>query len=98
MVRQILTLSAAVSALAMVAVYAIEEVADPLADGIEQLTTTPLTEPPESAIPPPDLDDLVASLPEDTTPTFEIREIRISGNTLLDREALLGDLPAVFDA
>ncbi|HPD47580.1 MAG TPA: hypothetical protein P5279_12760, partial [Anaerohalosphaeraceae bacterium] len=74
MVRQILTLSAAVSALAMVAVYAIEEVADPLADGIEQLTTTPLTEPPESAIPPPDLDDLVASLPEDTTPTFEIRE------------------------
>lgn len=41
---------------------------------------------------------LIALLPEDTTPRFTISQVQISGNSLISTERLLGDIPAVFDA
>jgi hemolysin activation/secretion protein len=94
MIRRVVVFCAAVGVVLTAGVFATEEeVADPLGDrtgAVAEKEAAPQVQLEEA--------DLVASLPEDTTPTFEIREIRISGNTLLDREALLGDLPAVFDA
>lgn len=41
---------------------------------------------------------LIALLPEDATPRFAVSQIRITGNSLLSAESLLGNLPDVFDA
>jgi hemolysin activation/secretion protein len=41
---------------------------------------------------------LADRLPEDTTPRFEISQIRISGNSLISGQALLSGMPDVFDA
>jgi hemolysin activation/secretion protein len=37
-------------------------------------------------------------LPEDTTKSISVKEIRISGNTLLTADELLADLPLIFNA
>jgi hemolysin activation/secretion protein len=37
------------------------------------------------------------TLPEDTSTRFTVKEIRISGNSLLTSEELLEDVPAIFD-
>lgn len=41
---------------------------------------------------------LKLDLPEDTSPRFTVKEIRISGNTLLSTEELLKDIPPIYDA
>ena len=38
------------------------------------------------------------SLPEDTTQRFTVRELRISGNTLISTDGLLKDMPLVYNA
>lgn len=48
-------------------------------------------------------DDAVAEasadmLPEDTTPRFSIRQLQISGNSLIPTETLLGSIPDVYDS
>ena len=37
------------------------------------------------------------NLPEDNTTRFEVKELRINGNTLISTENLLKDLPLVYD-
>jgi hemolysin activation/secretion protein len=37
------------------------------------------------------------NLPEDDTPRFEVKELRINGNTLISTEKLLKDLPLVYN-
>jgi hemolysin activation/secretion protein len=44
------------------------------------------------------MEQMLASLPADTTPKFQIGEIRISGNVLLSSEDLLEKIPLVYDA
>jgi hemolysin activation/secretion protein len=41
---------------------------------------------------------LITLLPEDTTPRFSIRQIRIIGNTLISADTLMSKLPDVYDA
>lgn len=41
--------------------------------------------------------DLISLLPEDDSVRFSIREIEITGNTLVSREALLDRIPAVYN-
>ncbi len=85
-------LCAVVFVLSVCAAYATEEVADPLGERAESAAF-------EHAAPLRlELPKLIASLPVDTTPVFEIRQVRLSGNTLLDSDELLGDLPVVFDS
>ncbi len=43
-------------------------------------------------------EDLVSLLPEDNSVRFSIREIKITGNTLLSQETLLKNIPAVYNA
>jgi hemolysin activation/secretion protein len=38
------------------------------------------------------------NLPDDTSPRFTIKEIRISGNTLVSTDILLKDIPSIFNA
>ncbi|MBC8468493.1 MAG: hypothetical protein H8D56_03390 [Planctomycetes bacterium] len=38
------------------------------------------------------------NLPEDTSPRLTIRELRISGNTLISKENLLNNLPQIYNA
>jgi len=40
---------------------------------------------------------LIDQLPEDTTPRFTIRQIQITGNSLISSGALLGGMPQVYD-
>lgn len=42
--------------------------------------------------------ELIDALPEDSTPRFNIKEIRLSGNTLFTSEELLSAIPAVYNA
>jgi len=42
----------------------------------------------------PSLDEM--TFPEDTTPRFSVRELRINGNNLISTAELLGKLPAVY--
>ena len=41
---------------------------------------------------------LISGLPEDTTPRFQISQIRLSGNSLISSETLLSKMPIVYDA
>ena len=45
-----------------------------------------------------DAESLIAKLPEDTTPRFQINQLRFSGNSLISDETLLSGLPDVYDA
>jgi len=38
------------------------------------------------------------TLPEDTSPRLTVKEVRISGNTLISTEELLKDIPAIYNA
>ncbi len=44
----------------------------------------------------PEIEQL--NLPEDTSPRFTVRELRISGNTLISNDELLKNLPLVYNA
>jgi len=79
-------------------VHATEEVADPLGETIENKLGEVVAEPTEKASRKAATEQLIAALPEDTTPRFEIREVQLTGNALLDRQTLLGDLPVVYDS
>ncbi len=45
-----------------------------------------------------EIDFGLLNLPEDTSTTFAVKELRISGNTLISTENLLSDLPLVYNA
>ncbi|MCP4611285.1 MAG: ShlB/FhaC/HecB family hemolysin secretion/activation protein [Planctomycetes bacterium] len=47
---------------------------------------------------PPEANDEFLKLPEDTTPRLTIRELQISGNTLISNEELLNNLPQIYNA
>ena len=46
----------------------------------------------------PDPQNIFASLPQDSTPRFQVKKLRISGNSLLTDTQLLSDMPLIFDA
>ncbi len=47
---------------------------------------------------PAGIQKAIENLPEDTTPQYDIRQIRLTGNTLFSNEQLLSSIPAVYNA
>ncbi|MBE0536116.1 MAG: ShlB/FhaC/HecB family hemolysin secretion/activation protein [Phycisphaerae bacterium] len=85
--------------LGAVSVQATEEFADPLGGASERQLSELAAAKKEAPLKRVAGDDeLIARLPEDTTPTFEIRRVQLSGNTLLSDAELLGALPVVYYA
>lgn len=84
----------------VVVIDAAEEVADPLKDKSGQALDEKkaLDQEVSKRKRPVDVDELIASLPDDSTPRYEITEVQISGNDLLSACELLGRLPAVYDS
>lgn len=77
-----------------------EKVANPLKDKSEQLLDEKKASDQEVSKKkrPVGVDELIASLPEDSTPRYAITQVQISGNDLLTARELLGRLPAVYDS
>jgi hemolysin activation/secretion protein len=84
----------------VVVANAAEEVADPLKDKSGQALDErkALDQEVSKRKRPVGVAELIASLPEDDSPVYQVSEIRITGNELLSSGELLGCLPAVYDS
>lgn len=93
-------LAAAVLMLISSLSYAANLPASPTAEQeiLEQKEEAEATVQTQRIIIPPDVEQALEQLPADTTPRYEIHEIRLSGNTLFTDEALLGEIPPVYNA
>jgi len=65
---------------------------------IESVICVAASEAAADEIIPSEVNDELLKLPEDTTARLTIRELQISGNTLISNEELLNNLPQIYNA